>query len=145
MGTPQVSNAGAFISPQKGTVPQDVAAGVRNGAAIDRSGFGSCVLVGETGAVTGAPTGQTLDAKVQDSADGATGWADYVPPGGVAADGAIAQITAVNTQAKKNIDLSGAKKFIRTVEVTTLTAGTTPKIGARTSLILGGPVEHPTA
>lgn len=144
MGIPQVSNIGAYIKAEKGTVPAAVAAGTRNGAAINRKGFGSCVLVGETGAISGAPTAQTVDVKLQDSADGVT-FADYVPPGGVAADAAIQQITAANTQRTKNIDLGAAREFIRTVETTTLTAGTTPTIGARSGLVLGGAVDLPTA
>lgn len=144
MGIPQVSNIGAFIKPEKGTVPAAVAAGTRNGAAILRKGFGSCVLVGETGAVTGAPSAQNLAVKLQDSADGVT-FADYVPPGGVAADAAITTITAANTQARKDIDLSAARDYIRTVETASFTGGTSPTIGASSRLVLGGADSLPTA
>lgn len=129
-------NVGSELKVATGNVPVAASAGTRNGAAIDRQGFLSCVLVAVSGAVSGSPSAQTLDAKLQDSADGSTGWADYVPAG--AGSGAITQITAANTLARKNIDLSKAKRHIRVVEVVGFTGGTSPTLGAQEVVVLGG-------
>lgn len=133
-------------------VPAAVAAGTRNGTGIDRLARGSpqsCLLWAYTGAATGAPDSYTVDAKVQDSADNIT-FADYVPPRspanvqpGVAADGAITQITADSSLATKAIDLSSAKRYVRVSEVTTLTGGTTPKALVASGLILAGADTNP--
>lgn len=124
-----------------GTVPAAVSAGTRNGSAIDRTvaggvHYGTCTLFAASGAATGAPTTQTLDAKIQDSADGSTGWADYKPDGTTVA--AATQITAVNSSSELDVDLQGAKRYIRVVEVVAFTGGTTPTLGAQTVIVLGG-------
>lgn len=137
MGAPHIRNAGAYVKPVHALSPAASAAGARNSAAIDRLGFESAVLVAQTGAVTGAPTAQTLDAKVQDSADGATGWADYTPPQGSAA---IAQITAVDATGRVNVDLSGAKRYVRVVQTIGFTAGTSPTLENNAAFVLAGPV-----
>ena len=133
---------GAIFKAAIGTAPDAVAAATRNGTAVDRMtpggyGFLGATLIAATGPETGSPTGRTLDAKIQDSADGSTGWADYIPPG-QATVAAVAQITAVNTLKEVDVNLEGAKRYIRVVEVVTLTAGTSPKIGAQTTLVLYG-------
>lgn len=133
---------GAIFKAAIGTAPDAVAAGTRNGAAVDRmtpggNGFLGGTLIAATGPETGSPTGRTLDAKLQDSADGSTGWADYVPPGQTTV-AAVAQITAVNTLQEVDVNLEAAKRYIRVVEVVTLTAGSSPKIGAQTTLVLYG-------
>lgn len=126
-----LKDIGSLVKAVLGNVPVAAAAGTRNGAAIDRQGFYSCVLTAISGAVTGAPTAQTLDAKLQDSADGSTGWADIT-------GAAIAQITAVNTLAQKDVNLSAAKRWIRVVETVGFTGGTSPTLGAAEAVVLGG-------
>lgn len=133
---------GTLFKEVVGNVPFATTPATRNGAAIDRAVAGGVfynglTLVAMTGAVTGAPSGQTLDAKIQDSADGSTGWADYIPPG-QATVAAIAQITAVNTIGSVDVDLSGARRYVRVVETTTLTAGTAPTIAVVETVILSG-------
>lgn len=134
---------GSQFKPVIGTVPAAASAGTRNGSAINRRLSGSnalalsATLVAVTGAATGTPTTQTLDAKIQDSADGSTGWADYIPPD-QATVGAITQITAVNTVGDVDVNLAGAKQYIRVVEVLAFTGGTTPTLGVQTTVILGG-------
>jgi len=131
---------GAIFKSTKGNPPAAVSAGTRNGAAIDRSPAGGVHYHGLTlhaasGAETGAPSARTLDAKIQDSADGSTGWADYIPQATVAA---IAQITAANAEAEVDVDLSGAKRYVRVVEVVAFTGGTAPTLGAQETVILSG-------
>ncbi|MBM4356938.1 MAG: hypothetical protein FJ096_02405 [Deltaproteobacteria bacterium] len=130
------SNIGAEILPVAGLPALANSAGTRNGAAIDRLQSGamanSLVLVANTGATTGSPTAQTYDLKIQDSADGATGWADL-------SGAAIAQkTTATAALVQCEVDLLPAKRYIRAVEVVAFTGGTTPATPAAADVILGG-------
>jgi succinate dehydrogenase/fumarate reductase flavoprotein subunit len=137
---PHFNNSGAAVSVKRSVPPALYAAGATNGASIDKLAFGnpqSVKLVAQTGAIAGAPAAQTYDAKLQDSADNST-FADYVPPRGVAADAAITQITAANTAAEKNIDVSSSRRYLRAVGTAGFTAGTSPTIGAEAHLVIGG-------
>lgn len=136
MSIPTRKDIGAYVKAQAGINPQDSAAATINGAAIDRQDFDSCVLHAAAGAATGTPTAQTVDAKLQDSADGSTGWADI-------AGAAITQITADNGEAEKDVVLSGAKRYIRAVITVGFTGGTSPKIPVAASVVLGGGRELP--
>lgn len=138
MTVPHNKNSGAYFKVAAGNVPAAVAAGTRNSAAIDRLGYQSCKLATQTGATSGTPTSFTVNAKVQDSADGSTGWADYVPPRGVAADAAITALAAASAVGTKDIDLSSAKRYVRVVEVTAFVGGTAPTVGCVSELVLGG-------
>ncbi len=131
MSTPTRKDIGAFIKAQAGINPQDSAAATINGAAIDRQDFDSCVLHAACGAASGTPTAQTVDAKLQDSPDGSTGWADI-------AGAAITQLAADNAEAEVDVDLSGAKRYIRAVVTVGFTGGITPKIPVAASVVLGG-------
>lgn len=126
------TDAGKYIKPVAGFSPQasDGVAAIE-GPAIDRTGFLSAVLHGRTGAVAGAPTAQTYDLKLQESADGSTGWTDI--PGA-----AITQITTADAEADVNVNLAGAKKYIRAVGTVTFTGGTTPTLQVAATVILGG-------
>ena len=130
------TDAGVLVAPRSGTPPAEVSAGTRNGTAINRIGFDSCVLVAQSGAASGGPSAFTLDAKLQDSADGATGWADIT-------GAAVQQITTANGIARVNVSLPTARRFVRVVEAVTLTGGSGPKLGAACSLVLCGPDEIP--
>lgn len=131
------TSIGSFLTPAAGTVPAVVLAGTRNGAAIDRTGYQSCVLFAQTGAVTGSPSTQSLAAKLQHSDDGSTGWADI-------SGAAITAISAASSAAKVNVNLSTAKQYIRVVETAAFSGGSTPTMGVGTSVVLGGANELPT-
>lgn len=142
MNLASMLKAGHAFKPVIGTVPALVAAGTRNGPAIDRATpggvhYSSLTLHTATGATAGAPTTQAVDSKLQTSGDGATGWADYVPPGETAA-AAVAQITAASSNAEVDVNLEGAKRFIRVVETVAFTGGTAPTIGVSSTVILAG-------
>lgn len=126
---------GSHIKLAVGTPPAS-AAGTVNGAYIDRLGFDSCVLEAVAGAATGGPSGQTLDARLQHSDATGSGFVDFVP--GAAGSGAVAQIAADSTRKRKSIDLRGAKRYIRVVNVVALTGGTTPTWPNYVGVILGG-------
>lgn len=140
MANPNVSNFGARAVSKAGTVPAAASAGTRNGSAIDRLGYGSCIVAANVGASSGTPTSFTLDYKLQDSADGSTGWADYTPPSGTAA---LTQITAASALSSKNIDLAGAKRYLRVVEVLAFVGGSSPTLGCSSVVVLGGAVVKP--
>lgn len=129
--TTRRTNAGDYVRLQKAIDPEDSAAATITGAAIDRTGFNSCVLHASAGAVTGAPSAQTVDAKIQDSATSGGSFVDF-------AGGAITQITTVDSDAEVDIDLSGAKAFIKVVVTVGFTGGTTPTIPVASTLALGG-------
>lgn len=137
MGNPY-SQIGNFAKAEKGTVPAAYAGGTRDSAVIDRLtlDFDSCILVSQTGATTGTPDSFSVNAKIQhgDESDGSD-MADYVPTNGTAA---ITPITAANTLAEKDIDLSGAKTYVRVREVTAFVGGTAPTVGVCSSVVLGG-------
>lgn len=122
---------GGEVKAIKAINPVDQAAGTVNGSAINRQGFLSAVLHCAAGAASGAPTAQTVDAKLQDSADGSTGWADIT-------GAAITQLTADNSEAQVDVDLGTAKKFIRAVVDVGFTGGTSPSIPVAATVILGG-------
>lgn len=128
------TNIGAHVKTVTGTVPAAVGAGTRNGTGIDRTGYNSLKLHVQTGAVSGGPSDQTVSFKIQDSADNSS-FADYTPPNGSAA---TAQITAANSSASVSVDLTSARKYVRVQEVTAFTGGTTPTIGASSTVVLGG-------
>ncbi len=96
-----------------------------DGAGINRETFNAGLFAVAAGAATGSPTGQTVDAKLQDSADDVT-YADVVVPLGLIV--AITQITADSKVAELGGNLSTVRKFIRTRVVTTLTGGSSPTI-----------------
>ncbi|HWP59536.1 MAG TPA: hypothetical protein VNL14_16710 [Candidatus Acidoferrales bacterium] len=128
---------GAYIKVVKGINPANAAAGTINGAAIDRAGIGgknqfmSCVLKISCGAASGGPSAQTVNAKLQDSSDGSSGWADI-------SGAAVTQLTADNGESQVNVDLSAAKRHIRAVVTVGFTGGTSPAIPVAAELILGG-------
>lgn len=118
---------------------QAQAAGTLNGPVIDRLGFDDAKLIVLAGAVSGAPTAQTLDGKIQHGtkADGT----DMVDVTGLA----INQITAANTDRELIINLAGLKQYIRHVSTAGFTGGTAPTIQAAAVIALGGAREVPVS
>lgn len=131
------TDIGAEIKVVAGFAPRAASAGTITGSAIDRDGFLSCVLHARAGDVSGGPSAQTYDVKLQDSADGSTGWADIT-------GAAITQITAANGEKHVNVNLSGAKRYIRAVGTVGFTGGTTPTMDVAATVALGGAVITPT-
>lgn len=111
------------------------AAGTVNDAAIDRSTYNVALIIANVGTVA-----TSFDLKIQDSADGSTGWADLVAGqfGGVA----ITQVTPANdeTTVELEVDLRKARRYIRTVRVV---VGAAVINGA--SAVLGAGIYQPAA
>lgn len=124
------------LKNQIGTVPAASAAGVVTGTGIDRRGFNFVMLEAMTGALTGGPTTQTLDVKLQHCATVGGSYTDFVP--GAAGSGAVAQITAANSRKRKTIDIRGALPFIRVSTTTGFTGGASPTMANSVSMLLAG-------
>lgn len=111
--------------------------GLQAGAAVDRIGYTALIadiVVGHSG----APTGGTITAQVQDSADGVT-FGNYGSP-------VSAPITAANAAGQLisvGIDLSGARQFVRIVTQSAPTGGNAAAATTSATLRLFGPDRLP--
>lgn len=131
MSLARMNNIGAFVKNVDGIPPTAAAAGTVTGTAINRAGFESCSMRLALGAATGTPTSFTADCKLQDSADGSTGWADI-------SGAASTTLTAASTGNEKDVDLTVARAFIRAVQVTAFVGGSSPTIPVAVTVTLGG-------
>jgi hypothetical protein len=111
------------------------ATGAVTGAAVRRVGEGhnyaSGQLVVATGSTTGTPDSFSVAGKLQDSANGSTGWNDV--PGTT-----ITPVIVENGQAKVNFIARGCQAYVRAVVTPTFTGGSSPAIPAVGILVLGG-------
>ena len=101
------------------------AAASQNTAALGVLGHNEIALVGTLGDISGSPSGQTLDAKLQYSIDG-TKWTDL-------GSGGITQLTAAGTNQVKQLDIDTYAE-IRIVWTLGFTAGTSPTMTATRSM-----------
>lgn len=132
-------NIGSLIKPVASVRPQAATATV-NGGSVDRIAHNlplSALMRTALGAVTGAPSSFTVQAKVQDSADNST-FADYAPLGTVI-QGAV--LAAANSDDLVPVNLSSARRYVRVVETIAFTGGTSPTIEIAADLILSGEQE----
>ena len=95
--------------------PADARTSTVTGSAVDvRNYIGQLGFIQDVGTVGG--TNPTLNGKIQDSADGSTGWADV--------DGAaFAQVTATGNIQKITVNTRDVKRYVRYVGTI---AGSTP-------------------
>lgn len=137
---PQITNGGAFIAPTLGISPQaPTSSGTAiKGSAIDRLGYGSAVLSVAAGASSGSPSSFSVAGKIQHSDTTTDG--DFTDFTG----GAITPITAVDTLAKVNVDLTGAKRYIRAVVTPTYVGGSSPYVFVGAQVVLAGSSNPPT-
>lgn len=145
-GVSASKNIGAYIKPIMSIPPTNqvaVAAFGLEGAAVDRmpavgKQFDSCVFLLQRGTTSSNPDPHTVTAKLQHSdieADGPT-WEDI-------AGTTLGPLGENNTEAQVNIDLTGAKRYIRAVATVAFTGGTTPAIPVVASVVFGGAKELP--
>jgi hypothetical protein len=125
------------MKPVVGTAPFAATAGTVTGSAIDRTGFTRMTLVAAVGAATGTPTSFTVNSKVThcDTSGGS-----YVDLTGAA----ITAMTAAGV-GQKEIDLKGAKQFLKIVTVTAFVGGTTPTSPNSVLAILSGADTQPAS
>ncbi len=110
-----------------------------NGAAIDTLGFNSLLADVEIGAATGSPTSFTVDAKLQESTNGSSGWADI-------SGASITQQTAESKSAQialEGLGVGTRKRYVRVVITTAFVGGTTPTIPVASVVELGNPYRKP--
>jgi len=110
--------------------PQSIGAGTLNGLAVDTAGYDEAIVVLDAGTFT---TG-TLDAKVQESADGSSGWVDI-------AGAAFAQVTSTTDDSiyVGTIRMEGSRlRYLRVVAVVATAACL-----AAAQIHLGKPVAMP--
>lgn len=108
------------------------------GAAVDTKGFESAVLAVSTGAATGTPSALAVDVKLQECDTSGGSYSDV-------ADAAISQITAVNTDGRVSVKLTGLKRYVKAVATVAFTGGSTPTVGVKADVILGGARVLPTS
>lgn len=134
MGLYPVQDIGAHVVYESNPKPtNDAGSGAVNGTGIDLTTIGnpkSCVLYAAGGAASGTPTTQTLDAKLQDSADNST-FADL-------SGAAITQITADSTEGIVDVNLSSARRYVRVVRTVAFTGGTSPAWPVDSGIVFGG-------
>lgn len=116
-----------------------------NGAAVDRLVNGalamSCKANIHLGVTTNTPTAVTATQKIQDSADGSTGWADYKPDGTNTAQSTTGA-AAYPSDSNLSVNLRMAKRYIRQVITPNLT-GASSTLGVAGTVALGGLANTP--
>ncbi len=140
---------GAYIKNVMGLAPVIITAGGagdnadQNGPAIDRQGYLSCEFTLVAQAVLASGQSSTVDARIQDSANGSTGWADYGSPATqlTLEDGVANERGMVNGK----VNLDGAKRYIRLVGKANPSAANTDTVDMAGVVTLGGANELPAA
>lgn len=117
-------------------LPVAQAAGAVNGAAVDMTEFGDGVVVISVGAATGTPTTQSVAAKLQESLDGSSGWAD-IPGAAITAITVNSRTAEIRVERKKRV---ASKPFVRAVITPAFTGGTSPAIPVAATFLLGNPM-----
>lgn len=115
--------------------PRAAVAGAINGTAIDTEGYSDAVAIVTVGATTGTPDSFTVAAKVQESADGSTGWTDVT-------GAAIATVTAASKTGEIAVPIASraaAARYIRVVVTPAFVNGSTPAVGVGAIVVLGNP------
>jgi hypothetical protein len=106
---------------------QTVTAGTLNGTGVDRRGYEFGAMLLTTGFTMGSPTAMTVTCTVQDSADNSTfaAFGDY-----------SVCITSTNVLKRINIDLNGARRYVRPTMVAVFDGGTAPSVYLRAITVL---------
>lgn len=109
--------------------------GTVKGVGFDRTGYLSAAIVYAAGICPSVPTGFTVVLKVQDSADDVDGnYADFAT---VATFGTAADLSAASVVKHFDVNLRGAKTWVRVTETLTFTGGTSPSQLGSVCLVLG--------
>lgn len=147
MNIAEARNIGAYIKSVLAFNHDAIIAGagddgvLQNGRAVNRLNYLSCVLTVVVSAVLASSETVSITAQLQDSADGSTGWANYGDPLAiteVAADGADE-----NGEVELDVNLSGAKQYIRANITITMSAGATDTSETMAMFTFAGEHERP--
>lgn len=114
------------------------------GATIDKlnNGLESALLCVSTGAKSGSPSAVSVQAKLQDSADGST-WADVAADNSPLNPVVTASLDDENQRAYIALVLTPLRRYFRLVFTVTLTGGSSPAILLAAPAVLGGGVSIP--
>lgn len=130
------------VEVQKSLAPQSDAGGSEvDGSSVDTLGYNTAMLVFETGAASGSPSAIAIDVRLQESDDNSS-WSD-------AKDNTVTviggQVTEENHVLLARIEGLGLnrKRYLRVIETTTFTGGTSPAIEVHSNILLDRGSEKP--
>ena len=131
------------IAVSKSIAPQSDSGGsALDGASVDTIGYESGLLVFEAGAISGSPSATAIAVKLQESADGSTSWGDALDNTGTVIGGSL---TAAGLVLARIEGLGqNRKRYLRVVETTTFTSGTSPAVQVHGNILLGRALQLPT-
>ena len=132
------------VAVKKSIAPESDAGGSAvNGGVVDTIGFNTGMLSFESGAISGSPSATSIAVKLQegDASDGSD-MEDALDNTGTVIGGTV---TAENTELLARIEGLGTnrKRYLRVVETTTFTGGTSPAVLVHANILLGRPSELP--
>lgn len=110
-----------------------VGSGAVVGVGVDRTGYLSAGVEYSAGICPSVPTGFTVALLVEHSADNSS-WATFDT---IATFGTAGGLSAASTVKYFDLNLRGAKKWIRITETLTFTGGTSPSQVGGVNFILG--------
>ncbi len=119
-----------------------------SGAVIDRKGFESAVFTITSGNYSSTPTAINVEAKVQQSADGVTSFADVTDltdsllP--VIHTHVSGEVTTTREQTQElSIDLRPCSRYVKLVVTPDFTGGSSPTLFFGATVTLGDPTVRP--
>jgi hypothetical protein len=142
----EARNIGGIATIKQALKPAAQAAAASFGLAgttIDRKDFRSAVFMVDNGVATGTPTSYSIDARIEDSADGSSWAAVATSPANSAV--AITQIIADSTKQFLEVDLEPYRRYVRLAFTVAFVGGTSPKVLLGAAVMLGGIVVGPPA
>ncbi len=142
------TDLGSYVKSKLAIIPVQVTAGTGteldvNGPSVDRIGYRAGVLVCPVSATLAAANTFTVSAKVQDSATGTSGWADFGSPTNNLVLTGAADGSTESGLLELNLNLTTAKRYIRAVITGTLSAAETDTARAAGAFVLSGAAEKP--
>jgi hypothetical protein len=135
MPVSQFADASAYVLPKVGVTPTNSGAAATSGTGFDRTGYGSCAVHAMVGAASGTPDSFTAIFVLEHSDASGSGYAAF---------STLTTITAAG-ELVKNVDLAGAKKYIRVTCTVAFVNGTSPKLPVACSIACGGAKTIPVA
>jgi hypothetical protein len=131
------------VEVSKSIAPQSDAGGsALNGAGVDTLGYNTAMLVFETGAASGSPSAISIDVRLQESDDN-TNWSDAIDNSVTVIGGAVTEENHVLLARIEGLGLN-RKRYLRVIETTTFTGGTSPAIEVHSNILLDRSEQKPT-
>lgn len=115
-----------------------------NGSAVDTLGADNAAIYAHANLASGTPDAATLAVKLQESADGSTGWTDALDNEGTVI-GFTLNSQAADAENEARIEGLGLnrQRYLRAVVTPTFSGGTTPAIIASVHIVQGGKSPRP--